>query len=1087
MKKIFISVLFFVHFFGYAQSIFFEGFEGADFPPAGWYILPVSGTKTWERNTISTYNHSGNASAEHGWLAGSVQATALVTPPIPIPNYGSPELDFWSRIQLVGYNNSSKILISTTVNNDINAFSEIKVLSGDEVTIAAWRNIIIPLDAYVGQTIYIAFLYTADNGPYWYIDDININHFASFVDIQPFGITPISGDYPLFSTNEQITVHVKNNGGDAASGFSLKLFDNDILKASESFSGSIPSLGEVTHTFNTKLDLSAAGMHKIQVVTNLTGDQVPANDTATVMIHNLGCNVHSIFPYEEGFENNGNNLPPCWTQEYVAENYNWRVCNASYAQGIPGLEPVGAFQGDYKAFFYTNGKDGAITKLIAPPMDITSMNNPVLIFHHIQQFYSGDQDSLKVYYKTSANAPWVLLEKYSETIAEWTERIIPLPEPSSQYYIAFEGYAEYGHSVQLDDISVTDYFETDIAVKDITPKGVHLDLSPQENVTVTLKNNGRLPISGFDLYLYCNESLMTKEVYTNTIQGLDEVNYIFNTTLDLSVSGYYKLRVVADLSGDQVPENNELTVTVRNLVCDAITFPYDEGFEEEIFPPYCWSKTGEWKRVPYSAHTGNGRACYNWWDGSLGWLVSPKFSIPAGGDFMLEFWSHIYDKKFFTYSGVWISTTTPDISSFTEIHSLWGDEIPDEVWSRIEIPLSDYAGKNIYIAFKYTNSGGQSGHCWSIDDINVFNLSNHIDAEVVDITAPPGLNMNLSNTETVTATIKNNGGANISGFQLILEHDGNVVATENYIGYITSLASANYTFNTKLDLSAAGMHSLKVTVVLEDDMNPDNDSKTKIVENRVCPPQTSFPWQGEFQGNSAGEIANCWINIDLDGDTKKWFSLEENGTYYAISESYDAVYDFSLTPDNWLISPPLTLDQDYSLSYKVGSANSYSSGAEKYSTLISKTGINPADFTAVRTETLYPSDYTEFLNGALSGYGVKTVKTPLTSYIGETIHIAFRHWDCTEQDKLILANIKVDKELSITDATDSQDNFVTWIYNNILYVKGLNIGDRLDIYSVIGKLVYQTIVSNEIESITLNARGVYLVRAGHNVVKVVYL
>jgi len=854
MKKIIFSTVFLLLFrLGFAQAIFSEGFESTTFPPSSaWTILDISGTKTWARST--DYAHSGNASAVHGWLSGSVQATALVTPPITLPNNGVSELDFWSRIQLVGYNQSSRILISTTVNNNINAFTLVKTLAGDEVTIAAWKNIVIPLGAYIGETIYIAFLYTADDGPYWYIDDIKVNHFASFVDIQPFGITPISNDYPLFSTNEQITVKVKNNGGAPATNFNLKLFDNGNLMATEMFAGTIQSLGEATYTFTTKLNLSAAGMHKVQVVTSLTGDQIAANDTATSKLNNLGCSIISTFPFTESFENYGNNLPPCWTQEYVAENYKWRVCDAAYANGIPGLAPVEAFDGDYRAFFYTNGKDGAITKLIAPPMNITSMSNPVLKFHHVQQFYSGDQDSLKVYYRTGAYAPWKLLEKYTETVVDWTEKIIPLPEPSNQYYIAFEAYAEWGASVQIDAIMIEDYFDKDIAVKEITPKGVHLNLTNQEAVTVTLKNNGREPVSGFDLLLFVNESFICKEKFTETISGLSEVNFLFNTKIDLSVSGYYALKVIADWEEDEVPENNELTVTVKNLVCNALTFPYDEGFEEEIFPPHCWNKTGEWKRTPYGAHTGNGRASYAWWDGSLGWLISPKLSIPAHGDFMLEFWSHVYDKKYFTYSGVWVSTTNISPSSFTEILSLSGDLIPEEIWTKIAVPLTQYAGKDIYIAFKYTNSGGQSGHVWSIDDINVFNLNNYIDAEVAEIITPPSLGLNLTDVEPVTVNIKNNSGVQISGFKLLLECNGTEMATENYTGYIISLASANYTFNTKLNLSAAGMHTVKVTVILEDDMNPDNDAKTKIVENTVM---------GVTDMNGRSNPLVAWIYNDL--------------------------------------------------------------------------------------------------------------------------------------------------------------------------------------------------------------------------------
>jgi hypothetical protein len=142
-----------------------------------------------------------------------------------------------------------------------------------------------------------------------------------------------------------------------------------------------------------------------------------------------------------------------------------------------------------------------------------------------------------------------------------------------------------------------------------------------------------------------------------------------------------------------------------------------------------------------------------------------------------------------------------------------------------------------------------------------------------------------------------------------LECDGTEVATENYIGYITSLASANYTFNTKVNLSEAGIHTVKVSVILEDDMNPNNDSKTKTVENIVT------------------GIANPNVNVN---------------------------------------------------------------------------------------------------------------------------------------------------------------SLVAWTYNDLMYVEGLNIGDRLEVYSVIGNLIYLGVARNEIEYVKLNTRGVYIVKAGSRVVKVVY-
>jgi hypothetical protein len=39
---------------------------------------------------------------------------------------------------------------------------------------------------------------------------------------------------------------------------------------------------------------------------------------------------------------------------------------------------------------------------------------------------------------------------------EWTERTVTLPEPSPTYYIAFEGFLDYGYGVCIDDVVVGD-------------------------------------------------------------------------------------------------------------------------------------------------------------------------------------------------------------------------------------------------------------------------------------------------------------------------------------------------------------------------------------------------------------------------------------------------------------------------------------------------------------------------------------------------------------------------------------------------------------------------------------------------------
>ncbi|MBK7029756.1 MAG: choice-of-anchor J domain-containing protein [Bacteroidales bacterium] len=93
--------------------------------------------------------------------------------------------------------------------------------------------------------------------------------------------------------------------------------------------------------------------------------------------------------------------------------------------------------------------------MVTPPINLTGVSTPQLKFWHTQALWSPDQDILTVYYKTSAGGAWTQLATYTTSVTTWTERTIALPNPSSSYYIAFEGNALYGRGVCVDDVSVS--------------------------------------------------------------------------------------------------------------------------------------------------------------------------------------------------------------------------------------------------------------------------------------------------------------------------------------------------------------------------------------------------------------------------------------------------------------------------------------------------------------------------------------------------------------------------------------------------------------------------------------------------------
>lgn len=156
------------------------------------------------------------------------------------------------------------------------------------------------------------------------------------------------------------------------------------------------------------------------------------------------CGVISTFPMNEGFESG--TLPDCWSYDGTA----WAFQNGGYS-GHPGS----AHTGSYNAIFYHSSSTADVSKLISPPLDFSSSSNATLNFWHTQAAWSGDQDELRIYYKTFAGDSWTLLAEYTNDITAWTERSISLPSLSSDYYIAFEATGQYGYGVVIDDIEIS--------------------------------------------------------------------------------------------------------------------------------------------------------------------------------------------------------------------------------------------------------------------------------------------------------------------------------------------------------------------------------------------------------------------------------------------------------------------------------------------------------------------------------------------------------------------------------------------------------------------------------------------------------
>ncbi len=139
-----------------------------------------------------------------------------------------------------------------------------------------------------------------------------------------------------------------------------------------------------------------------------------------------------------------------WTQEYVFRNNDWITGNSNQ-NGT-----VSPKTGNGMAICYVDNFDSPITNLVSESIDLTGASDPKLNFSYTNVNWAGDVDALRVLYKTSSAGAWMELANYTTESAVWTDITLSLPNASSDYYIAFEGTANYGRGLTIDDVYIED-------------------------------------------------------------------------------------------------------------------------------------------------------------------------------------------------------------------------------------------------------------------------------------------------------------------------------------------------------------------------------------------------------------------------------------------------------------------------------------------------------------------------------------------------------------------------------------------------------------------------------------------------------
>ncbi|MDY6406185.1 MAG: choice-of-anchor J domain-containing protein, partial [Bacteroidales bacterium] len=284
----------------------------------------------------------------------------------------------------------------------------------------------------------------------------------------------------------------------------------------------------------------------------------------------------------------------------------------------------------------------------------------------------------------------------------------------------------------------------------------------------------------------------------------------------------------------------------------------NEGFEDSSFPPEDWSAIHvrgvvEWTRNTSYKHAGDASAYANY-DASAGhedYLVTPKLT-PAAGDTLSFF---VASQSYAgTSLSIEVSTTDAAAASFTTVLETYttggsgtiGTTSPS-MWVEKRIPMEDYVGQDIFIAFHITDDNGSAVY---IDDVTGVTL--HV------VTCPKPATIAVSNITEASATISWTAGGSETQWQYVLtdvnaaaDWTNATIATQPSVTLTGLTANTAYDFHVRAYCSAAEQSDAKLT-----------SFRTK------CEAITTFPWSEDFEAMAQNsEIdAPCWGNVHITGN-----------------------------------------------------------------------------------------------------------------------------------------------------------------------------------------------------------------------------
>ncbi len=723
------------------------------------------------------------------------------------------------------------------------------------------------------------------------------------------------------------------------------------------------------------------------------GESDPSN-TVEVTIQDMG---YALF---EDFENGA--MPAGWSQEHVVGTVDW-----TFQAGGNSGHPAGAYSGSYNAYIYAGNYDGNTTQLITPALNLTGQ--PVLTFYHTQAVWSGDQDSLTLYYRVSDTDDWVELETWTSDISAWTMEQITLPNPSATYQLCFEALLDYGYGVCIDDVAVTGGEPGETGTIDGTVTDAETNSPIQGAVVVCGTASGTTNASGeysFEVNVGTYDVTCSATGYSTATEEDVVISVDQATTVDFALNA---------ISDYPAPGNFEAEVQNDVNVHLTWTSPYTElRWDDGVNVDGIGTNAAADFVVAHRFDTSD-LAAYD------GMTLSQIGFFPRYADcvYAIRVWTGgSYNGSTFTEGDMVVDQTvqvTPNEWNYFALDTPVAIDESEELWfgyranTQGDHPCGVDAGPQVSAKGNLVKYGGSWSELVDLNDAltNNWNIVGYasggrageellpLSVKPLRVSAPMAFERDYSDVVTPEPINRNR---DLDGYKIY--RDGNLVGTVN----------DPFTLEYTEEGLEPGTYTYYATAIYNggnNESNPSNSDEVTIIEltydepenlhatvngNNVllqwdAPGTNQPPVENIDEGFESGEISDDWQNVDVDGDGYYWEIADEEygthtGDYCVASASYINEVG-ALNPDNWLITPPIAIQNGFEISLWM-CAQDPEWPAEHFEVLLSTGGMNPNDFTeTLIQETLTDGDWHEFT-------------ADLSSWADQNCRLAFVHCDVSD-------------------------------------------------------------------------------------------